>query len=349
MPQKVRNLAAFYMGQQHVLLILPLTFSYSSLHFTGLLLTSKVVLASPLPRVYEETGGGKVVPVGPAGVAGNSSAAMLAIGGTDFSAEELARISKETGKKIESEVLAPMERWLNAFALVHNRMKKLEALRLEVDSRRRTVSKLGKRVDFQRAQLPQTRARGEYDMENTIKVLQHKEAKLSACRQSYKEHEALVYHQLTNLIRDTVWLKSYLSAVLRVESEAFQVANAALGSMKAALPAPITASEAQYGGANSEFNLENESMMPESPLDSDVIPAARADGAPIRYSNRSKEHGGVSGMTHTKDSLYAFDDVAALPAPSHRTGSAAAAGGYENNNNYGVADSNYSRAPMSAW
>jgi len=276
---------------------------------------------------------------------------MLAIGGTDFSAEELARISKETGKKIESEVLAPMERWLNAFALVHNRMKKLEALRLEVDSRRRTVSKLGKRVDFQRAQLPQTRARGEYDMENTIKVLQHKEAKLSACRQSYKEHEALVYHQLTNLIRDTVWLKSYLSAVLRVESEAFQVANAALGSMKAALPAPITASEAQFGGANSEFNLENESMMPESPLDTDMIPAARADGAPTRYSNRTKEHGNVSGMTNTKDSLYAFDDVAALPAPSNRTGSAAAAdGGYDNNNNnYGVAESNYSRAPMSAW
>ena len=26
-------------------------------------------------------------------------------------------------------------------------------------------------------------------MENTIKVLQHKESKLSACRQSFKEHE----------------------------------------------------------------------------------------------------------------------------------------------------------------
>ena len=51
-------------------------------------------------------------------------------------------------------------------------------------------------VDAQRARLPQTRAKGEYEMENTIKVLQHKEAKLSACRQSFKEHEALVYHQV---------------------------------------------------------------------------------------------------------------------------------------------------------
>jgi hypothetical protein len=146
----------------------------------GLLVTSKVVLTSSLPRVFEETGGGKLVPVatGPIGPSGISP-----IGGLDFSPEELARISKETGSKIETEVLAPMERWMNAFSLVQNRMSKLEALRLEVDSRRRTVAKLGKKVDVQRAQLPQTRARGEYDMENTIKVLQHKEAKLSACRQ----------------------------------------------------------------------------------------------------------------------------------------------------------------------
>lgn len=34
-------------------------------------------------------------------------------------------------------------------------------------------------VDVQRARLPQTRAKGEYEMENTIKVLQHKESKLS--------------------------------------------------------------------------------------------------------------------------------------------------------------------------
>ena len=58
-------------------------------------------------------------------------------------------------------------------------MTKLEALRLEVDSRRRTVSTLGRKVDGQRARLPTTRAKGEYEMENTIKVLQHKESKLS--------------------------------------------------------------------------------------------------------------------------------------------------------------------------
>ena len=300
----------------------------------GLLLTSKIVLTSPLPRVYEETGGGKVVPVPIAGhqsgTITSASAGLVPIGGADFSSEEISRISKETGKKLESEVLAPMERWMNAFALVQNRMKKLEALRLEVDSRRRTVARLGKRVDIQRAQLPQTRARGEYDMENTIKVLQHKEAKLSACRQSYKEHEALVYHQLTNLIRDTVWLKSYLSAVLRVESEAFQVANSALGSMKAALPAAAAVSASDGGIPLDETFDAN-----------DAIPAARSDGQPIsnglsRFKGKDMNYAGGISVT-AKESLYSTGEEAMVHA-GH--------GGYDR---YHDAESTYNRAPMSAW
>jgi hypothetical protein len=39
----------------------------------------------------------------------------------------------------------------------------------------------------------------------------------AAARQSFKEHEALVYQQLAQLIRDGVWLKSYIAAVMRVE------------------------------------------------------------------------------------------------------------------------------------
>lgn len=45
----------------------------------------------------------------------------------------------------------------------------------------------------------------------------------AAARQSFREQEALVYQQLAQLIRDGVWLKSYLAAVMRLEQEAFQV------------------------------------------------------------------------------------------------------------------------------
>jgi hypothetical protein len=266
---------------------------------TGLLTTTKAVMSAPLPRVYEETGGGKVVAIG----TGPNSQAVLPIGGTDFSAEELARISKETGKKLESEVLAPMERWMNAFALVANRMKKLESLRLEVDSRRRTVAKLGKKVDVQRAKLPQTRARGEYEMENTIKALQHKESKLSACRQSFKEHEALVYHQLTNLIRDTVWLKSYLSAVLRVEAEAFQAANVALGQMKAAVPM------SGHNMSSAEVPVAQPATTANSTpaLVNDAIPAAG-------NVDRSRVKKAVSSSRASKDSsIYTMPEPPAVP------------------------------------
>ena len=188
---------------------------------------------------------------------------------------------------------------MNAFSLVQNRMSKLEALRLEVDSRRRTVAKLGKKVDVQRAQLPQTRARGEYDMENTIKVLQHKEAKLSACRQSYKEHEALVYHQLTNLIKDTVWLKSYVSAVLRVESEAFSVANVALGSMKAALPSNVSHSQ--------DVDPIQMSGMIDS-LSDDGIPAARSDGmSRLNFKSRDSGLNSSPAKRNGKDSMYTIE------------------------------------------
>ena len=104
------------------------------------------MLSAPLPRVYEETGpGGKVAPVN-ASQQGGGGQVVLPIGGSDFNAEELTKVSKETSKKLESEVLAPMERWMNAYSLVQQRMTKLEALRLEVDSRRRTVATLGKKV-----------------------------------------------------------------------------------------------------------------------------------------------------------------------------------------------------------
>lgn len=50
---------------------------------------------------------------------------------------------------------------------------------------------------------------------------------VAASRQSFKEQEGLVNQQLAQLIRDGVWLKSYLAAVMRLEAEAFQQARSA--------------------------------------------------------------------------------------------------------------------------
>ena len=57
----------------------------------GLLLTTKVVLSAPLPRVYEETGNGRVAPTGTA----NGEPGANLIGG-DFKVEDLTKVSRET-------------------------------------------------------------------------------------------------------------------------------------------------------------------------------------------------------------------------------------------------------------
>lgn len=51
----------------------------------------------------------------------------------------------------------------------------------------------------------------------------------AGAKQSYAEQESLVNQQLAQLIRDAVWLKSYLAAVMRLSQEAFQLSHAALG------------------------------------------------------------------------------------------------------------------------
>ena len=61
------------------------------------------------------------------------------------------------------------------------RMKKLEQVRLEVDSRRHTVSALAQKIEKQRAKLTAAgdRAKSEENIETTIRRMQHKENKLA--------------------------------------------------------------------------------------------------------------------------------------------------------------------------
>ena len=207
----------------------------------ALLGTAGAVLSSPLPRVFEDLGGGRAAPA-PPGPGGAGT-----IGGSDFCAEDLDAVSKDSSKKLEAEVLAPMARWAAAFAAVSARMKRLEGVRLEVDSRRRTVVALGCRIDRQRLRLPQTRSKGEWAMEQSIKAMQHKEHKLAAARGAFREQEALVFAQLAQLIRDAVWLKSYLAAVMRLQQESYGTAAGSLGPAKAALGASVAMSAAAAG------------------------------------------------------------------------------------------------------
>ena len=69
-----------------------------------------------------------------------------------------------------------------------------------------------------------------------------------------------MYQQLAQLIRDAVWLKSYLAAVMRLEQEAFTQAFIALGTAKAS---PVIHPHQDVAG------------VPATPEHSGKIPAAR--------------------------------------------------------------------------
>ena len=74
-----------------------------------------------------------------------------------------------------------------------------------------------------------------------------------------------MYQQLAQLIKDAVWLKSYLAAVMRLEQEAFTAAYVALGNTKAS-PAMHAHIEPMH--------------IPTTPVEGGTIPAARPLDSP---------------------------------------------------------------------
>ena len=88
---------------------------------------------------------------------------------------------------------------------------------------------------------------------------------VAATRQTFKEQEALVYQQLAQLIKDAIWLKSYLAAVMRLEQEAFAQAYVALGVTKAT---PMMHPHVDV------------SAMPATPEHTGMIPASRPSDTP---------------------------------------------------------------------
>ena len=190
-----------------------------------MLTTTKSTMGAPLPHIFEETAAGAGGDVGP----------LVSIGGPAFQPDTISRLSQQASAQIESQVLVPMKRWLEVFTALQNRMKELEALRLEVDSRRHTVIDLAASVDKQRAKLSKANgsdARMEGSLDDTIKKLQHKEGKLALSVAAYQEKEQSLYSDLSTLIKDAAWLRHYMASALRVQGESLTGAARALGDIR---------------------------------------------------------------------------------------------------------------------
>ncbi|KAL4457824.1 hypothetical protein ABPG75_012689 [Micractinium tetrahymenae] len=200
----------------------------------------KLVMSAPLPVRWEETAAG----------AGGATAAPQPIGGSSFSGEVIARSFADAGHRLESEVLSPLARWQEVFTQLGTRYRELEGVRLEVDSRRRTVADLSRRVDTMRARLGKGGdAKQEAALEETIKRLQHKEGKLQVATQSFMEQEALLHRDLSTLISDAAWLRHYVAAAFRLEGHALLTSAEAFGPLPGGASPPPASKLAVTVGA----------------------------------------------------------------------------------------------------
>jgi hypothetical protein len=207
-----------------------------------LLTTTKATMTMPLPQTYDESNGGL----------GSAAAALNLVGGPSFKADAVSRVGNDSGHKLETEVLAPLTRWQEVHLQLAARFKELENTRLELDSRRRTVSELASKVSAMRSRLGTGAggAKPEAKLDATIRMLSHKEAKLKVTTQNFDQQEALLARDLAALIADGQYLKHYVAAALRLQGGALLGAAEAFGELSgspAPAPAPGTAQASPVG------------------------------------------------------------------------------------------------------
>eukprot|EP01025_Chloroclados_australasicus_P001024 TRINITY_DN103226_c0_g1_i1.p2 TRINITY_DN103226_c0_g1~~TRINITY_DN103226_c0_g1_i1.p2 ORF type:complete len:176 (-),score=28.45 TRINITY_DN103226_c0_g1_i1:34-540(-) len=151
-------------------------------------------MQSSLPKVYEDTPQGQAVPL--AGVDNQQV-------GSGVNMEQLHRAPEEMKFLMATKVTNPLQTWVDCFLEIQNQMKDLEVLRLEVDSRRRTVEQMTGPLNKMRSRHME---KGEQDpkMEDKINGFsgkcRHKEAKATETLSRYRSMEEEVFNQLSDLI-----------------------------------------------------------------------------------------------------------------------------------------------------
>ena len=187
--------------------------------------TCQQVLTSDLPRVYDFGDDGHVHAVG-----------ELDTIGRGCQVEDLVKVQQELSQGMEQDVLTPMKQWLFAWTTVQERLKELEEMRIEVDSRKRQVFALRQQEAKHKEALDSARNDHQKknkakNLEDTWRTQQRKDAKLANATATYQSMESEVLEELAGLIRDAVCLKSYLAACTEFQREAYQsLTHALLGT-----------------------------------------------------------------------------------------------------------------------
>ncbi|KAJ9533613.1 hypothetical protein QJQ45_026676, partial [Haematococcus lacustris] len=226
------------------------------------------ILVSPVPNIYEEGEHGPV-----------STQPGVRLLGANMDVEAIPQAAEAARQRITREVFEPLQEWLKAYNRAEDHMRRLEAVRLELDSRRRTVTNLEGRLTRIRADLGSTKHKGLIEMKEVEETLARKEEKMSSecltayqhanvgtsyvAEEAFRTQELLVYHSLVIIVKDTAVLRDYTYSSLLIIQECFGAAAAAYDAKPAPQgstnyaqlayhpPAPVPGNkyEAQFTGA----------------------------------------------------------------------------------------------------
>ncbi|KAJ9533272.1 hypothetical protein QJQ45_018390 [Haematococcus lacustris] len=254
------------------------------------------ILVSPVPNIYEEGEHGPV-----------STQPGVRLLGANMDVEAIPQAAEAARQRITREVFEPLQEWLKAYNRAEDHMRRLEAVRLELDSRRRTVTNLEGRLTRIRADLGSTKHKGLIEMKEVEETLARKEEKMSSecltayqhadvgtsyvAEEAFRTQELLVYHSLVIIVKDTAVLRDYTYSSLLIIQECFGAAAAAYDAKPAPQgstnyaqlayhpPAPVPGNkyEAQFTGAErstpkgligSMFERIRKGKVPDSPVGS---------------------------------------------------------------------------------
>uniref|UniRef100_A0A6T8PT08 BAR domain-containing protein n=1 Tax=Chlamydomonas leiostraca TaxID=1034604 RepID=A0A6T8PT08_9CHLO len=226
--------------------------------------TMRTVLTSPLPRAYDET------PIGV--VPADKEERMV---GVNVNVEGITAASSELKQRLQHEVLHPLEQWLSAYRSIKERNKRVEQLRLDLDTKRRATMALHEKYQ-------KLKAKESKDAETIAFRAQTEEDKMHRHAQRYAEAEAEVFNALLTLIRDTAVLREYAAAALAIIQRCFTLAYTSF-DLSSPVPMPLLPPPA----------VPTPGFPPVSyPADPATSPAYLMPGASMRASTNSVGSGG---------------------------------------------------------
>lgn len=214
------------------------------------------LMKAPLPRVWDSVEGGLAEPI-----RATISHDHPHTAGGEMDTTAFIDNQEDFRKRLEYDILRPLDQWKDALVTVQERLPELLRLRDRVMRRMRKSDKEKERHGVATGKptpkkggitglvdkcfSPRTADLEDSSDDEVETELKHEDAnmrityqqrKLDAIRASYEEQERLVYEQLSGLCRDAAWLKSYIASSLIISKEALQTVVVTMGPTKQPLP-----------------------------------------------------------------------------------------------------------------